>query len=197
MSHYLLLPSFLARTKVFTAVTMKKSVFRDVTPCGSCKNRRFGGKYRIHNQRDNNRRVKNNVNSKSNRSALPHGVTSQKTAFFFYFVCITYCRLVQCSSIRSTRKPGGRENMLVVRENILPGMQNGIYYYFFINVILNLFRCRLWTGGPSVGIVHSWATEFVSSCRLWTVCNLNYKLVEERKILMSHVLGKYAVRLRT
>jgi hypothetical protein len=31
------------RFEVFTAVTMKNSVFCDVTPCGSCKNRRFGG----------------------------------------------------------------------------------------------------------------------------------------------------------
>jgi hypothetical protein len=27
----------------FTAVTMKNGVFWDVTLCGSCKNRRFGG----------------------------------------------------------------------------------------------------------------------------------------------------------
>jgi hypothetical protein len=31
------------RFGVFTAVTMKNGVFWDVTPCGSCKNRRFGG----------------------------------------------------------------------------------------------------------------------------------------------------------
>jgi hypothetical protein len=31
------------RLEVFTAVTMKNGVFWDVTPCGSCKNRRFGG----------------------------------------------------------------------------------------------------------------------------------------------------------
>jgi hypothetical protein len=31
----------------FTAVTMKNTVFWDVTPCGSCKNRRFGGSYRL------------------------------------------------------------------------------------------------------------------------------------------------------
>jgi hypothetical protein len=31
------------RLEVFTAVTMKSDVFWDVTPCGSCKNRRFGG----------------------------------------------------------------------------------------------------------------------------------------------------------
>jgi hypothetical protein len=29
------------RFEVFTAVTMKNGVFWDVTPCGSCKNRRF------------------------------------------------------------------------------------------------------------------------------------------------------------
>jgi hypothetical protein len=32
-----------ARFEVFTAVTMKDAVFWDVTPCGSCKNRRCGG----------------------------------------------------------------------------------------------------------------------------------------------------------
>jgi hypothetical protein len=31
------------RSEVFTAVTMKNGVFWDVTPCGSCKNRRFEG----------------------------------------------------------------------------------------------------------------------------------------------------------
>jgi hypothetical protein len=31
------------RFEVFTAVTMKNGVFWDVTLCGSCKNRRFGG----------------------------------------------------------------------------------------------------------------------------------------------------------
>jgi hypothetical protein len=27
---------------------MKNAVFRDMTPCGSCKNRRFRGTYRLH-----------------------------------------------------------------------------------------------------------------------------------------------------
>jgi hypothetical protein len=31
------------RFEVFTAVTMKNCVFWDVTPCGSCKNRRSRG----------------------------------------------------------------------------------------------------------------------------------------------------------
>jgi hypothetical protein len=29
--------------KIFTGVTMKNAVFWDITPCGSCVNRRFGG----------------------------------------------------------------------------------------------------------------------------------------------------------
>jgi hypothetical protein len=33
----------LVRFEDFTAVTMKNGVFWDVTPGGSCKNRRFGG----------------------------------------------------------------------------------------------------------------------------------------------------------
>jgi hypothetical protein len=33
------------RFEVFTAVTMKNVVFWDATPCGSCKNRCFGGIY--------------------------------------------------------------------------------------------------------------------------------------------------------
>jgi hypothetical protein len=31
------------RFEVFTAVAIKNGVFWDITPCGSCKNRRFGG----------------------------------------------------------------------------------------------------------------------------------------------------------
>jgi hypothetical protein len=34
------------------AVTMQNAVFLDVTPRGSCKNRRFGGKYRLSHQDD-------------------------------------------------------------------------------------------------------------------------------------------------
>jgi hypothetical protein len=34
---------YYVRYEVITAVTMKNGVFWDVVPCGSCKNRRFGG----------------------------------------------------------------------------------------------------------------------------------------------------------
>jgi hypothetical protein len=30
-------------------------------PCGSCKNRQFGGTYRMHHQSDKNRQARNNV----------------------------------------------------------------------------------------------------------------------------------------
>jgi hypothetical protein len=35
------------RFEVFTSVTMKNGVFWDATPCGYCKNRRFGRTYRF------------------------------------------------------------------------------------------------------------------------------------------------------
>jgi hypothetical protein len=43
------------RFEVFTAVTMKNGIFWVVTPCGSCKNRRFGGTWRLLHQVDKNR----------------------------------------------------------------------------------------------------------------------------------------------
>jgi hypothetical protein len=51
------------RFEVFTAVTMKNAVFWDATPYGSCKNRRFGGKYRLYHLDDKTRRAKNSVSS--------------------------------------------------------------------------------------------------------------------------------------
>jgi hypothetical protein len=43
------------RFEVFTAVTMKNGVVWDVTSCGTCKNRGFGGTYRLLHQGDKNR----------------------------------------------------------------------------------------------------------------------------------------------
>jgi hypothetical protein len=43
------------RFKVFTEVTMKYVVFWDITPCGSYKNRRFGGTQLLHHKCDKNR----------------------------------------------------------------------------------------------------------------------------------------------
>jgi hypothetical protein len=46
---------------------MKNGVCLDITPCGSCKNRYFGGEYRLHHQGDN-RRATNNAAKKYNVS---------------------------------------------------------------------------------------------------------------------------------
>jgi hypothetical protein len=51
------------RFKVFTAVTMKNAIFWDVTPRGSCKNRRFGETYRLRHQDDKNQLARNSVSS--------------------------------------------------------------------------------------------------------------------------------------
>jgi hypothetical protein len=42
---------------------MKNSVFWDVTPSDSCKNRSFGRTCRLHHQGDKNQRARNNVSS--------------------------------------------------------------------------------------------------------------------------------------
>jgi hypothetical protein len=54
----------LCKIKVFTDVNMKNVVFWDVTPCGSCKNRRFGEKYRLHHHGEENERDRKNVSNK-------------------------------------------------------------------------------------------------------------------------------------
>jgi hypothetical protein len=42
---------------------VKKAAFWDVTTCGYCKNRRFGGKFRLHHQDEQNEITKKNVSS--------------------------------------------------------------------------------------------------------------------------------------
>jgi hypothetical protein len=49
------------RFEVFMAVIMKNAVFLDVTPCGSCKNRRFGGTHCLLHHGDKNRWIRNNT----------------------------------------------------------------------------------------------------------------------------------------
>jgi hypothetical protein len=52
------------------AMIMKDSIFLDVTPCGSCKNRCIDGAYRLLRQGGKSRRAANNVsnNQKTNYS---------------------------------------------------------------------------------------------------------------------------------
>jgi hypothetical protein len=49
------------KSQVFMAVTMKNTVFWDVTPCCPCKNRRYGGTYRLHHQGGKIRRARNHI----------------------------------------------------------------------------------------------------------------------------------------
>jgi hypothetical protein len=55
-------------------VIMLKGVFWDVTSCGSCNHRRFGGTYRLHHQGEKDQRAEDNVSSNKQlkRAAKKH-----------------------------------------------------------------------------------------------------------------------------
>jgi hypothetical protein len=102
--------------EVFHGGDYEECCFWGMTPCGCCKNRRFGGRYRFHHHGNNNRGV-GKLAVTSNRRTLvtanvapsssilvtlmmgryvppkrrllrePQGVTSQKTTFFMYLIC--------------------------------------------------------------------------------------------------------------
>jgi hypothetical protein len=77
---------------------MKNVVLWDVSLCGSCRNRRFGGTYHFHFQGENNQRTKSTLAGASNCNALRrinhyikmeatewdilHIIVPQKTTFF-------------------------------------------------------------------------------------------------------------------
>jgi hypothetical protein len=64
---------------------MKNAVFWDVTPCGSRRNRRFGGNHSHDHQDVKNLRARNiSSNQQLKHTVLkePHDLTSQKTALF-------------------------------------------------------------------------------------------------------------------
>jgi hypothetical protein len=62
------------------AVTTKNAIFLDVTPRGSCKNWRFRGMYRLHQQGNKNRRARNNISS---NQQLTHAVKKYYVLVFF------------------------------------------------------------------------------------------------------------------
>jgi hypothetical protein len=73
-----------------TTKRMKNGVFWDVMPCGSCKNRRFGGTSSSFIKVTRIGELGTTLAATSNRRTLrrswflqePHGLTSQKTPFF-------------------------------------------------------------------------------------------------------------------
>jgi hypothetical protein len=61
---------YVVRFEVFTAMTMKNAICCDVKPCGSCKDRNFGGTYPLHHQGDKNRWARNKLAGTNNRRTL-------------------------------------------------------------------------------------------------------------------------------
>jgi hypothetical protein len=94
------------RFEVFVVVTMKKVVFWDVTPCGSCKYWRFGGTQRLHHQGEKFAVCiscqflvhqflspwwwRLYVPPKRRFLQEPHDVTPQKTVLFIGRACSTW-----------------------------------------------------------------------------------------------------------
>jgi hypothetical protein len=62
--------SMLCKIWGFMAVTMKNVVFWHVSTCGSCRNLRFGGKYLLHLQGENNKWTINTLATGSDCSTL-------------------------------------------------------------------------------------------------------------------------------
>jgi hypothetical protein len=60
---------------------MKNAVSWDVTPGGSCKNRRFGGTYDLPHQGDKNLRARNNINWPILVTLMIEGIHFFETSF--------------------------------------------------------------------------------------------------------------------
>jgi hypothetical protein len=83
----------LTSNKKHTSVTIKKAIFWDMTPCGCCKNRSFGGTYRLHNQGENNQQARNNV--KYNQQLLSSVLRLIVTANFFLGSLIIFILIME------------------------------------------------------------------------------------------------------
>jgi hypothetical protein len=71
------LPFTLCEFLLILEAQLKNDVFWDVTPCGSCKNRRFGGTYRLHHQGDNNRlKLRGMPVLRKDNSSMCHGTVT-------------------------------------------------------------------------------------------------------------------------
>jgi hypothetical protein len=54
---------FCPNAMLWLGITLKNAVFWDVTPCGSCNSRHFGGICRPNHQGDKHRRARNSISS--------------------------------------------------------------------------------------------------------------------------------------
>jgi hypothetical protein len=88
---------------------MKNVVFWDVTPCGSCKNRRFGGTYHLHHQSD---RLISMLRLLVNANVVPsspipvtlmmEAIRSSETSIV---TRVTWCNVPEDVLLHSHRKP--------------------------------------------------------------------------------------------
>jgi hypothetical protein len=101
----------LVRFEFLTAVTKKNAVFWDMTPCGSCNSRRFGGTYHLHHQGAKNQRARDNVNSNFH---LKHAVVTANVVPSSP-ILVTLMMEAICSS----------ESLVLTRRNI---PEDGILY---------------------------------------------------------------------
>jgi hypothetical protein len=88
------------RFEVFTALTMKDGVFWVVTPCGSCRNWRFGGTWRLLHQGDKNRWTRNNTSFCLTEACVVS--SSQASVEFFYLLSGYECCWEKLNSNRYT-----------------------------------------------------------------------------------------------
>jgi hypothetical protein len=98
-------------------ITVKNDVLWDVTPCGSCKNRRFGGTYHLHHQGDK-------IDSVLRLQVTANVVSS--SPIFVTLIMEAICSSETSVLTRATRRNIAEEDFLPShrRENFKPK-----YYY--------------------------------------------------------------------
>jgi hypothetical protein len=91
---------YIVRFEVFTTVNMKNAVFLDVTPCGSCENRRLRNVSPPSSYWKEPWWWRRYVTSKRRVLREPHGVTCQKRALISQYIIIIYI-IIYCNNIHT------------------------------------------------------------------------------------------------
>jgi hypothetical protein len=90
---------------------MKNAALRAVTPCGSCKNRRFGGMYRLHHQGEKIGELVITSAVISNRSTL------RRNTIYIKYIYIIYVLYIKVVFLRAVLR-------LLVTANVVPSLQS-------------------------------------------------------------------------